>query len=129
MRRVTSKNTRPEILVRKFLYNNGLRYRCNPKNLPGRPDIFILKYNVAIFIHGCLWHGHLNCKHSKLPKSNIEYWQSKIEKNVRRDTQVAEECVKLNLKTITIWTCELETVQKKADTLAKLIKEIKGLSN
>jgi DNA mismatch endonuclease (patch repair protein) len=127
MRRVTAKNTKPEVLVRKFLYHNGFRYRCNFKGLPGSPDIFVLKHKVAIFIHGCLWHGHLDCKDSKLPKSNIEYWKSKVGRNMQRDQQAIKEIRKLNLKTITIWTCELTTIKKRSKTLMALVRKIEDI--
>jgi len=85
MARVKSKNTKPEIFSRKLLWHRGFRYRVNYKELPGSPDIYLPKYNVAIFVNGCFWHMYENCKYSSIPKSNHEFWKNKLEGNVERD--------------------------------------------
>ena len=82
---VKSKNTKPEDFLRKLLWHKGVRYRVNYKELPERPDIYIAKYNVAIFVNGCFWHMHENCKYSSTPKNNHEFWKNKLEGNVERD--------------------------------------------
>ena len=85
MKNIRSKNTTPELIVRKFLYNKGYRYRLHDKKLPGKPDIVLRKFNTVIFINGCFWHGHKNCSEAKKPKSNSEFWKTKIVSNQQRD--------------------------------------------
>ena len=123
MSRIKGKNTKPEELVRKYLFSQGFRYRKNDKRLPGSPDIVFPKYKTVIFVNGCFWHGHEGCKHFVWPKSNDEFWKNKIETNIARDkkkTQVLEE---LGWRVIVVWECEL----KKAtinETFKKLIDEL-----
>ena len=123
MSRIKGKNTKPEELVRKYLFSQGFRYRKNDKRLPGSPDIVLPKYKTVIFVNGCFWHGHEGCKHFVWPKSNEEFWKNKIETNIARDkkkTQVLEE---LGWRVIMVWECEL----KKAtinETFKKLIDEL-----
>lgn len=123
MSRIKGKNTKPEELVRKYLFSQGFRYRKNDKRLPGSPDIVLPKYKTVIFVNGCFWHGHEGCKHFVWPKSNEEFWKNKIETNIARDkkkTQVLEE---LGWRVIVVWECEL----KKAtinETFKKLIDEL-----
>lgn len=85
MAAIHGKNTKPEILVRKFLFSRGFRYRLNHPRLPGHPDIVLRKYRTVIFVNGCFWHGHDNCRYFRLPKTNIDFWQKKIERNKERD--------------------------------------------
>ena len=84
---IRNKDTRPEILVRKFLFANGFRYRLNDKKLPGKPDIVLPKYRTVIFVNGCFWHGHENCKYFKLPATRTEWWKEKIEGNIKNDIE------------------------------------------
>lgn len=127
MSRIKGKDTKPEMLVRKFLFKKGLRYRKNVNSLPGRPDIVLSKYKTVIFVHGCFWHAHTQCKRFVWPSSNLEYWQKKISGNVKRDE---ENRIKLNMlgwKVITIWECELkkEIVNITLDGLYKEIVQEK----
>lgn len=108
MAAIHSKNTKPEILVRKFLFNRGFRYRINHPSLPGKPDIVLHKYKTCIFVNGCFWHGHEGCKYFVLPKSNIDFWKSKIERNQKRDIEVQRELAKMGWHCITIWECQLK---------------------
>lgn len=124
MSRVKSSNTKPEVAIRKYLFANGIRFRINPKTLPGKPDIYVLKYEVAIFFHGCFWHGHQDCKHSKLPKSNKGYWENKMSRNVARDKLVIAKLHDLKVRTIVIWGCEIDTQAKSYDRLVRLLSEI-----
>jgi DNA mismatch endonuclease (patch repair protein) len=123
MSRIKNKNTKPEILVRKFLFSKGFRFRLNKKDMPGKPDIVLPKYKTAIFINGCYWHGHENCKFSKLPETNREFWMNKINGNIKHDNIVREQLSALGWNVITIWQCELKP-KTKDNTLASLIKKL-----
>lgn len=119
MSRIQSKDTKPEILVRKYLFSKGLRFRKNVKKMPGTPDIVLPKYNTIIFIHGCFWHGH-TCRQGRLPTSNMEFWQNKITNNKKRDIQKIELLEKEGWKVIVIWQCELKNKVKSEETLNSL---------
>ena len=108
MSHVTGKETEPEIMVRKFLFAQGLRYRKNVKRLSGTPDIVLQKYKTAIFVNGCFWHGHKGCKYSRLPSTNVTYWENKIKTNIERDKRKILELEKLGYKVLTIWQCQLK---------------------
>lgn len=124
MSHIKSKDTSIEISVRKFLYHKGFRYRKNVKDLPGKPDIVIYKYKTAIFINGCFWHHHFNCKYATLPKSRKEYWIPKIEKNVERDMENYKKLKQLEYKVIVVWECELKKAFK--SRMEYLIYEIEN---
>lgn len=109
MSHITGKNTKPEIIVGKYLFAKGLRYRKNVRTLPGSPDFFFRKYKTAIFVNGCFWHGHENCKMFRLPSSNQEFWEKKIRDNKQRDIRNKQELELLGYKVITIWQCQLNT--------------------
>lgn len=108
MSRIRSKNTKPEILVRKFLFAHGFRYRINVKTLPGTPDIVLKKYKTVIFVNGCFWHGHEGCRYAHLPKSNLEYWETKINKNKERDLQERIQLRRMGWHVIQFWECQLK---------------------
>lgn len=120
MSNVKSKNTKPEIMVRKFLFSNGYRYRVNRKDLPGKPDIVLPKYRTVVFINGCFWHGHQNCKYATIPASNHEFWLTKITGNVERDKQTREKLSQMGWSVIDIWQCQLKPSEKET-TLNNLI--------
>lgn len=123
MRRIRSTNTKPEILVRKFLFANGFRFRLHSKKLVGKPDIVIHKIKTAIFVHGCFWHGHKNCKNAKTPVTNKTFWVSKIKANSERDKRNVRELKKEGWKVVEIWECQLH--QKKVEkTLEKLLLKL-----
>ena len=107
MASVRQKGTAAEIAVRKILFNAGYRYRLNADDLPGKPDIVNRKKNKLIFVHGCFWHGHSNCKKARLPKTNYEYWRTKIRKNVERDRRVYEKLRERGWYVLIVWECEL----------------------
>lgn len=109
MSHIRSKNTKPEVLVRKELFRRGYRYRINVSELPGKPDIVLPKYKTAIFVNGCFWHGHEGCKRFVLPKSNREYWEFKIRRNQQRDRMASKMLQEDGWNTITIWECDLTT--------------------
>lgn len=108
MSRIKGKNTKPEILVRKFLHSKGYRFRLHDKKLPGKPDIVLPKYKTVIFVHGCFWHGHKNCRYFVVPKTRTEWWLEKIEGNKKRDKQKFRELRKLGWKTVLIWQCKIK---------------------
>src|ERR1035437_9404674 len=108
MSQIKGKNTKPEMLVRKFLFANGFRYRLHDKKLPGKPDIVLPKYKTVIFVNGCFWHGHENCKYYILPKTRAEWWKDKIEKNRLNDALKHKMLEDLNFKVIIVWECEIK---------------------
>ena len=123
MSRIRSTNTKPEELVRKYLFSMGLRYRKNDKRYCGKPDIVLPKYKTIIFVNGCFWHGHEGCRYFVMPKSNLEYWNNKIRRNIERDKQSIEKLRTEGWKVIVVWECELKK-NKKAETLLNLYKSI-----
>jgi DNA mismatch endonuclease (patch repair protein) len=123
MSKIYGKETKPEILVRKYLFAQGFRYRKNVKDLPGKPDIVLPKYKTVIFVNGCFWHGHKNCKRSAFPTSNTQFWEEKISKNIIRDSENIQKLLDMGYKVLTIWQCEL-TSKTRENSLNKLIKHI-----
>lgn len=119
MAAIHSANTKPEMIVRKYLFSHGFRYRLNHPRLPGRPDIVLRKYHTCIFVNGCFWHGHKGCKYYVIPKSNTEFWTNKINRNIARDERVQKELAKMGWHCITIWECDLKP-QKREQTLISL---------
>ena len=128
MARVKSKNTKPEVYLRKLLWHRGFRYRLNYKDLPGSPDIYIPKYKAAIFVNGCFWHMHENCRYASIPKNNHEFWKNKLEGNVQRDKQNYIKLESMGINVIVVWGCEIKQMMKdkmieeeKTDNLANSI--------
>ena len=130
MSHIHSKATKPEMLVRKWLWAHGYRYRLNVKSVPGKPDIVMRKYRTAIFVNGCFWHGHEGCKLFVLPKTNTEFWQTKIARNRERDQRNYNELMQAGWQVIVIWACNLtnykleSTMQTVAFTLNKNLLNI-----
>jgi len=120
MSRIKSKNTRPEMLVRKFLFSKGFRYRLHVKNLPGKPDIVLPKYKTVIFVNGCFWHGHENCKYFAIPKTNTDWWLNKIYGNKQKDRENFLQLSQIGWKIVTIFECELMS-DKREQTLIKTL--------
>lgn len=108
MSRIKSKDTKPELLVRKFLHKNGFRYRLHVKDMPGKPDIVLPKYKTVIFIHGCFWHGHEGCRYFVVPKTRTEWWVNKINGNTSNDIKAETALIANRWKIIKIWECELK---------------------
>ena len=125
MSRIRGKNTKPEILVRKGLHARGFRFRLHNKKLPGSPDIVLPKYGVAIMVNGCFWHGHKGCRYATKPKSNVEFWETKIARNKHRDEVTAAHLEALGWTVITIWECELRNSSQLDDRLNTLTEEIR----
>ena len=126
MAAIHGKDTKPELLVRRYLWGNGFRYRLNYPRLPGKPDIVLRRYRTCIFINGCFWHGHEGCPYYKVPKTNTTFWQNKVTRNKARDLKVQHELAAMGWHSITIWECELrphqrqQTLQSLAYTLNKI---------
>ena len=117
MARIKGRDTRPELIVRRYLYSRGYRFRKNVKGLPGTPDIVLRKYRVAVFVHGCFWHGHET--HLRIPSENREFWQRKIERNRERDSRDKARLLEMGWSVVTIWECQLKPAVR-ARTLAGL---------
>jgi DNA mismatch endonuclease (patch repair protein) len=105
MARVRNKDTAPELIVRRAIRALGFRYRLHRKELPGSPDIVILKHKVAVFVHGCFWHGHARCKRGKRPTSNLAFWNKKLDANLMRDRLARKELRKMHWRVMIIWEC------------------------
>lgn len=108
MSRIKGKDTKPEMLVRKFLHAHGFRYRLHVKNLPGKPDIVLPKYRTVIFVHGCFWHGHEDCKYYVIPKTRTEWWVNKINSNITNDIKAYKALKEEGWQIITLWECQLK---------------------
>ena len=108
MASIRGKDTKPEMLVRKFLFSRGFRYRLNHPRLPGHPDIVLRKYRTVIFVNGCFWHGHEGCKYFVIPKSNTEFWAAKIERNRTRDKEEQHQLASMGWHCVTVWECQLK---------------------
>ncbi len=124
MTRVKSKNTKPEIFLRKLLWHKGFRYRVNYKNLPGSPDIYLPKHNTAIFVNGCFRHMHENCKYSSIPKSNYEFWKNKLEGSVKRDKKNYAQLESMSIKVIVVLGCEIKEMLKDQVTAVERVENL-----
>ena len=120
MSAIRGKNTKPELVVRHFLWHHGFRYRLNHRRLPGKPDVVLTKYRTCIFINGCFWHGHAGCRYYTTPKSNTEFWVNKVQRNQARDLRVQHELAAMGWHCITIWECELKP-SRRSETMESLL--------
>jgi len=123
MSRIRGKDTKPELLVRKFLHGKGFRYRLHVKELPGKPDIVLHKYKTVIQVHGCFWHKHEECRYFVIPKTRTDWWLNKVNKTVEKDKLNVARLRELGWKVITIWECELK-IEKRELTLQHLLNEL-----
>ena len=123
MSKISGKETKPEILVRRFLFTNGFRFRKNDKRYPGKPDIVLPKYKTVIFVHGCFWHGH-SCSAGKLPETRKDFWIEKINGNIERDKKNISLLKKQGWKVIVIWQCKLKNRKVKETTLNNLLRTL-----
>lgn len=124
MARVKSKNTKPEVYLRKLLWHEGLRYRINYKDLPGKPDIYLPGYKTAIFVNGCFWHMHEGCKLSTVPKTNYNFWREKLEGNAERDKRNYEKLKDLGINVVVVWGCEIKEMMKSEETQRDFVKKL-----
>ncbi len=127
MSRIRSRDTRPEKSVRSLLHRQGFRFKKNVKNLPGKPDIVLPKYNTIIFVHGCFWHQHEGCVRAVRPKANSEYWLPKLNGNVMRDKKHMAGLVQLNWNVIVVWECEINNLNALTERLNYLLKKDNNL--
>lgn len=125
MSKVRANDTKPELLIRSYLHRQGFRFRLYRKDLPGKPDIVLPKYKTIIFVNGCFWHGHENCKAAKLPQTRHEFWRNKIAANVERDKLNIWKLEQEGWKVILVWQCDLKSKVKREHRLESLILEIK----
>ena len=123
MSAIKSKNTKPEIAVRRLLHSMGYRFRLHRKDLPGSPDIVLPKYKTVIFVHGCFWHRHENCKYASIPKTRKEFWERKFKANVKRDLEIQEKIKNIGWQSVVVWECEL----KDSSALKKKLQNIQYL--
>ena len=122
MSRIRGRNTKPEEIVRKYLFANGFRYRKNDRRLPGTPDIVLPKYHTVIFVNGCFWHGHEGCRYFVWPENNAEFWKKKISDNITRDSRNHEALRTLGWTVLTVWECQLKNQQ--TETLTALTETL-----
>ena len=122
MGRIKGKNTKPEMILRSQLFKRGFRFRVNKKDLPGKPDIVLPKYRTAIFVHGCFWHYHKDCREGRIPSSNTKFWKEKLERNIAKDEKNVEALKIKGWNVVVVWECEIENRLEK--TLKYLIKKI-----
>lgn len=123
MSRIGAKNTKPEILLRKYLHAKGIRFRLHRTDLPGRPDVVLPKYKAAIFVHGCFWHQHPGCKKARVPKSNVDFWEAKFARNAERDARKTRDLEALGWRVLVVWECEIESADSGVleATLARIL--------
>lgn len=122
---IKGKNTKPELMVRRYLHGRGLRYRLHGANLPGRPDIVLPRYRVVVFVHGCFWHQHSGCRYATMPSSRTNFWQNKLAQNVARDLYQINALIDLGWRVLVVWECELRGSKPR---LEELYEEIVGAS-
>ena len=129
MAAIRSKDTKPEVYLRKLLFAQGYRYRKNYTKIPGHPDIYLPKYRTAIFVHGCFWHRHRGCKYAYVPKSNIEFWKKKFQDNIERDVEVKSELGKMGIKEVIVWECTVKEMKRNERRKAYCLRKIKRIIN
>ena len=126
MAAIHSKDTKPELIVRRYLFSRGFRYRLNHPRLPGHPDIVMRKYRTVIFVNGCFWHGHEGCRYYRLPLTNTDFWRKKIERNRQRDREEQQRLAQMGWHCITVWECQLKPAvrEQTLESLAFTLNEI-----
>ena len=119
---MSARNTKPELIVRSLLHNMGYRFRLYRNDLPGKPDITLPKHKKIIFVHGCFWHGHLDCPRGKRPSTNKNFWNEKLDKNMERDRVVIHNLKQLGWDVLTVWTCEVNNTEKLKNKLLTFLE-------
>jgi DNA mismatch endonuclease (patch repair protein) len=125
MSKIRSENTKPEKILRSWFYANGLRFRIHRKDLPGKPDIVFAKYKTVIFVHGCFWHYHKDCRDGRIPSTNSKFWEEKLFKNIQRDEKHQLKLKELGWKVIVVWECEINK-NLNTENFKELLNTIKG---
>jgi DNA mismatch endonuclease (patch repair protein) len=126
MRGIRSKDTKPELMVRRYLHAQGYRFRIHPKNVPGKPDVVLPKYRAAIFVHGCFWHRHKNCRLAYNPKSRTEFWQTKFDQNVARDNAAVSRLLETGWRIMIVWECALRDSELRETGLESIAEWIQS---
>ena len=126
MSAIKSKNTKPEIAVRKVLHSMGYRFRLHGKDLPGSPDVVLPKYKTVIFVHGCFWHRHENCMYASTPKTRQEFWNKKFKKNIERDLEIQENIKNIEWRSVVIWECETKNIENLKEKIIDIFNESIG---
>lgn len=126
MAKIRSKDTKPELWFRRKLFERGYRYRKNANNVPGHPDIWLAKYNTAIFIHGCFWHRHSGCKYAYIPKSRVDFWTDKFQRNVERDQKVRDELAETGVKVLIVWECTIKKMMRQSEYSDEVINKVEN---
>lgn len=124
MSHIRSCDTKPEVWIRKELFHRGYRYRKNTNKIPGHPDLWLAKYRAAVFVHGCYWHRHENCKYAYTPKSRVEFWTEKFRKNVARDLAVQKELAGLKIRSVIIWECTIRKMRASEQEAASALDRL-----
>jgi DNA mismatch endonuclease (patch repair protein) len=125
MSRIKGKDTSIEVQVRKYLFGHGFRYRKNVSTLPGKPDIVLKKHRAVIFVNGCFWHRHTGCKEAYMPKSRVEFWRQKFERNVQNDALYREKLINTGWRVFVVWECEVKRHYE--ETMNRLVEEIRSI--
>lgn len=121
---IRGKNTKPELLVRKYLHARGLRFRLHVKDMPGKPDMVFPKYRTVVFVHGCFWHHHAGCKYATMPSSRADFWANKLSDNVARDQYQRAALEGFGWQVLVVWECELQDSKKRLQSLySEITKE------
>ncbi len=126
MSRIRGQDTKPEEIVRKYLFSKGFRYRKNDRRYPGKPDIVLPKYRTVIFVNGCFWHQHEGCRYASIPKSRQEFWLPKLRGNAERDRRNIDRLEKEGWRVIVVWECEIKQKKRRDEVLCRLERQIKG---
>ena len=126
MARIRSKDTKPEMYIRRLLYKCGYRYRVNYSKVSGSPDIYFISRKIAIFVNGCFWHRHPGCKYAYTPKSNVQSWQKKFSDNIQRDQRIAADLKLRNIRYLCIWECTIRKMMKNSEYKDCIMNKIKG---
>lgn len=131
MSRIRSRDTKPELVLRRGLHRLGLRYRLDARDLPGRPDLVFPRHRAAVFVHGCFWHRHPGCSIATTPKSNTEFWMEKFARNMSRDDRAAQSLRALGWRVFTVWECDLRPTRRAEaiDALAEALRSGTGLGD
>ena len=124
MSKIRSRDTRPEVYLRKKLFARGFRYRTNPSNIYGHPDIWLARYRTAIFMNGCFWHRHAGCRYAYMPKSRVEFWQEKFHRNVEQDEKVHATLRKQGIRCLVVWECTIRKMMRSKETEQAVLRQI-----